>query len=69
LSAQQAQTKTIGLRPRVGPLLERLLTGLICLEPMAMAYYMGVEKETLNEDPVGWGSPLDLRHHATSARR
>jgi hypothetical protein len=55
-----------GSRPRVAPLLEWLLTGLICLEPMAMAYYVGVEEETLNEEPVGWGSPLDLRHHAQS---
>jgi hypothetical protein len=53
LRAQQAQTTTMGSRPRVGPLLEWLLTGLICLEPMAMAYYVGIEEETLNEEPVG----------------
>ena len=35
----------VGSRPRVGPLLRWLLTGLICLEPMAMAYYVGVAED------------------------
>jgi hypothetical protein len=58
-----------GSRPRVGPLLKWFLTGLICLEPMAMAYYVEVEEETFNEERVGWGSPLDWRYHAPSTRR
>jgi len=50
-------------------LLEWLLTGLICLEPMAMGYYYRIEEETLEEEPVRLGSPLDLRRNAPSTRR
>jgi hypothetical protein len=36
---------------------------------MAMTHHYRIDEETLDEEPVGLGSPLELRRHTTSAKR